>query len=166
MSCVHVDLCHEVFACHKLCLSGQLARNLTAAKTLLDITYKFLNFFFYTGYAYRHYWLLPCYTTLSDLDLDWGSQGQHKVKPVGFFFSLFSRIRIKIVCGFEAIQSEHPDTIFQWDFNETREITPVLLTASENLNVGMHLDIYLSTGLLQTWYGDRYYIKLQAFSEG
>ena len=44
-------------------------------------------FFFHTFYAYRHKWLLPFYTTFTDLDLAWGSQGQREVKTLGFIFS-------------------------------------------------------------------------------
>ena len=34
--------------------------------------------------SYRHHWLLPFYTSFTDHDLAWGSQGQHKAKPLGF----------------------------------------------------------------------------------
>ena len=45
---------------------------------------------FFTNHAYRHHWLLPVYTTVMDLDLAWGSQGQLEAKPIGFIFSHFS----------------------------------------------------------------------------
>ena len=40
-------------------------------------------------------------------------------------------------------------------FNETREITAVLLTASKDFTVGMHLDIY-ELIWFNTCYDDRY----------
>ena len=42
------------------------------------------NFFpkcFHTCHTYKQHWLQPFYATVSDRDLGWGSQGQHKVKP-------------------------------------------------------------------------------------
>ena len=35
---------------------------------------------------------------------------------------------------------EHPNTIFECDFSEIREVTIVLLTVSKNFYIGMHLD--------------------------
>ena len=49
-------------------------------------------------------------------------------------------------CGDEAIQAEQPETTFDKDFLETREVSAVLQTASKNYNVGMHSDIYESAG--------------------
>ena len=41
-------------------------------------------------------WLLPFYAAFTDLDLAWGSQGQHKAKPLGFIFSqIFQLMRMK-----------------------------------------------------------------------
>ena len=50
----------------------------------------------------------------------------------------------------EAIQVEHPDTIFDGDVNLKKRgrggggggVTAVLLTASKHFNVGMHSDVY------------------------
>ena len=51
---------------------------------------------FQTCHAYRHRYLLPLYTTFSDLDLGWRSRDQPKTKPVGFIFShTFQLIRLK-----------------------------------------------------------------------
>ena len=47
---------------------------------------KFSTNFFHTCNACMHFWLLPFYTTLSDLDLGWEQQGKHKAKPVCSIF--------------------------------------------------------------------------------
>ena len=75
-----------------------------------------LFFFFIPArcHAHRHYWLLPFYTTFSDLALGWGSQGQCKAKPVAHFSSWTSW--------------------YYWvRFNE---VIVVLFAVSKNLNVG------------------------------
>ena len=61
------------------------------------------------------HWSLPFYTTFTDLDLVWGSQGQRKAKSLGFIFSHFSADHNEIWHGVEAIQVEDPGTIFAWD---------------------------------------------------
>ena len=67
------------------------------AKTIMsDIIGKLFNQTFHTCHAYRNCWLLLLYTTFTDLDLAWGSQGQCKVKPIGFILShTFHLIRMK-----------------------------------------------------------------------
>ena len=74
----HMDLYN------KLCTSAM------AKALMLDITPKFAIKFSHTCHAYRH--RCTIYTTLSDLDVCWGSQGQRKAKPLCFIFLL---IRIK-----------------------------------------------------------------------
>ena len=41
----------------------------------------------HTCHTYRHHYLLPFYTTFTDLDLTCWSQDQCKAKPIGFIFS-------------------------------------------------------------------------------
>ena len=43
--------------------------------------------FFHTCHAYRRHLPQPFYTTFTDLDLAYGSQGQPEVKLIGFIFS-------------------------------------------------------------------------------
>ena len=72
--------------------------------------------------------------------------GGHKVSAYHnllHFLSHFSTDQDEIWCGVEATEVEHPDTILV-RFNETKEITTVLLTSSTRVNVGMNLDVYES----------------------
>ena len=73
---------------------------------------------FHVCHAYRHHWLLPSYTTLSDFDLGLQSQGQCKAKPLDF---LFSTNQDKIWYDIEAIQVEYLDFAFQWELFRERE---------------------------------------------
>ena len=89
--------------------------------------------------ACRHHWLLQCYITFTDLDLVWESQGWHKVKCIGFIFlHTFKLVIMKlnmVLKQFNWTSWYH----FWVRFNEIREITAVLLTASRSNDVGMHL---------------------------
>ena len=69
-------------------------------------------------HAYRQHWLLPFYTTFTDIDLARGSQGQYKAKPIGFTFSHFLSDQDEILCIDEAIQAEHPETLLSKIFGE------------------------------------------------
>ena len=52
--------------------------------------------FFHICCCYIHHWLLPFYTTFTDLELAWGSQGLRKARPVDFIFlHTFHLIRMK-----------------------------------------------------------------------
>ena len=52
--------------------------------------------FFHTCHAYRHHWLLPFCTTVTDLDLAWELQDQRKVKRTDFIFlHTFHLIKIR-----------------------------------------------------------------------
>ena len=64
-------------------------------------------------HTYRHCWLLPFYTTFTDLDLALGSQGQHKAQSKMYwlhFLPHFSSDQEEGWCCDEAIQAEHPET--------------------------------------------------------
>ena len=81
----HMDLCNQ------LCLFGQ-TNGLSAVLNgknfgIENFMQPFFSFFWGGGgghacHAYWHHWLLPFYTTFSELDLGWGSQGQHKMKSI------------------------------------------------------------------------------------
>ena len=76
---------------------------------------------------------------------------QRKAEPLGFIFSQhFSTDQDEIGYGVEAVQLEHPDTIFWARFSETRETTAALLTASKNSDAGMHLNesMWFKVGML------------------
>ena len=51
------------------------------------------------------------YTTFNNSDLGWGSQGHWKIAPVDFTFQLISME----IGGGEAIQFQHPYTVFESD---------------------------------------------------
>ena len=115
-------------------LGNELCSSVPAAilhgKNLLSLTLhaNFSITFVHTFHTYRHCWL-PFYTAFIYLNLAWGSQGQHKIKPIGFIFShTFHLIRMK----YDEVLSNSSWT--SWDcvwvrFVKTREITPVLQTA-------------------------------------
>ena len=107
------------------CLSGRPASELTGSLVWQKLlcwmlhTY-FSTTFFHTCHAYRHHWLLPFYTTFTDLDFGWGSQGWCKAKPQGFVFIfkfdlVLKQFRVNIL------------TLFWMISSETREITAVWL---------------------------------------
>ena len=104
----------------------------------------YLAWVFHTCYAYRYHWLLPLYIFFPDLDLTWGSQGQHETKPIGFIFShTFPLVRMKFDVVMKQFNLTFSDC-FWVRFRETRRITAVLLTASKNFQAGMHLNMYES----------------------
>ena len=85
--------------------------------------------FFCTFHAYRHHWLLPFYTTFTDLELDLGAQGQHKAKPIGFIFSnTFLSDQDAIWCGDKQFKLLR---LLCKRFLETKEITAVLQTVEK-----------------------------------
>ena len=101
----------------------------------LDVTYilfdRFLSY-------------LPFYGTFTDLDL--GSHGQQKAKPFGFIFlHTFQLISMK----FDMVLKQFKLNSLR--FNETWEITALLLTVSKNLNVSMCLSVYQSGTNLVWW---------------
>ena len=73
----------------------------------------------------------PFCTSFGDLDCGWGSQCQHKAKPV-----CLNSLYIFQLSGMKAIQVEHFETTFEWDFIESKEVTAVLLTASKTEMLG------------------------------
>ena len=78
--------------CTGSCSAGWLAGySCCVAKTrTLDITCRLCNHYFHTCHAYGHHRLPPFLTTFSDLDLDWGAQGQCKAKPIDFTLKIFN----------------------------------------------------------------------------
>ena len=86
----HVDLCNQSCSFSWLAVLCELTSRWTLRA---DLSTKF----FRTCHAYKHYELLPFYTTLRDLDI----AGGHKVstksgKPVGFILShTFLLVRMK-----------------------------------------------------------------------
>ena len=89
-------------------------------------------------YKYISTDILTRLPTFSDLDLYWGSNCQWKAKSVGLIFShSFQLIRMKIWCGDEVIQVEHPDTNFE-QVLISREIAAVLLTTwTKKISIGL-----------------------------
>ena len=92
---LHVDLYYESWSSGHLCDQLWLAFSLAshscshpickARPLILDIMPDFFNrILCHTCDAYKHCWLLPFYTIFTDLNQ--GSQGKHKAKPVGFIF--------------------------------------------------------------------------------
>ena len=81
-----------------------------------------------TCHAYRYNRPLPFYTTLSDLDLLWGSQGQHKAEPVGSsFLHTFKLIRMKFSVVLKQFKLKKSYTTMG-EIAEPREITVLLTT--------------------------------------
>ena len=88
----HMDLCNESCSAgtgHPSVLCG---KNLNVGHYLQNVQPKF----YIAAMLLGTIWLLPFCTTFTDLDIAWGSQGQHKAKPAGFIFSqTFPLIRMK-----------------------------------------------------------------------
>ena len=120
----------------------------------------------------RHYWLLPLYTTFTDLDLSWGREGGRvggggggghmfsaKQKLIGF---IFSRTFHVIGMKFGMVMNQFRLNIlglFWVRFSETKEITFSLADSIENLK-SWHVFGCLRKDLIKAWYGDRYYCSL------
>ena len=119
------------------------------AKTLtLDVTHKLLDQFVHTCHPYRHHWLLPFYTTFTDLA--WRSEGQCKAKPIGLIFlQVFHLIGMKCDVLMKQFQPKILRLILV-RFCETRGISAVLPSVSF-----YHWHAFKC--LIQPWYGDRYY---------
>ena len=60
------------------------------------------------------------FITFSDLDLDYGSQGQTKAKPDLLILTHFSSDWKEIWYVDEAIQAEHPKTTFELDLSNKK----------------------------------------------
>ena len=98
--------------------------------------------FFHTCHAYSHHGLLPFFTTFTNFDRAWGSQGQLEAEPT--VFSSFYQT-LCIWSGWSLIWWRRNLSWTTWvRFIEAREIIAVLLTASKNFKVGKHSDIYES----------------------
>ena len=74
---------------------------------------------------------MPFYTTFTDLDHGWRSQGRDKTRHLGFIFShIFQLIRMK--CDDEAVQVEHTDcTFFERDLMKQDKWLLFCLTAKK-----------------------------------
>ena len=96
--------------------------------------------FFHTCDAYRHHWLTPFYTSLLTLTLPGVRKVSTQQNLLASFLAHLSTDWDEISYGNEAFLVEHPDSTLR--FNEMREITPVLLTAPTNFDVGMLSDIF------------------------
>ena len=92
----------------------------------------------------RHHGLLTFYTIFTNLDLYLESQGQYKVNRFGFFFLAYLLTnQDKTLFAAKAIVSEQSHFYVWVRFNESREITSVLLTT-------LHFDSSLSDWI---WFG-------------
>ena len=106
----------------------------------LVITRNPSTIFFHTCHVYWHYRPIPFCTTVSNLVLEWRSQGQCKVKPLRIFFSnSFRLIGMKYCMVLKQFKLNIPG--LPLNFSERRERTAVVLKASENCNVGMYSDV-------------------------
>ena len=83
---------------------------------------------FHSCSVYTHCWLLTFYTTFSDLDLGWGSQGQFRAKPFWLHF-------LKTLLNWSGWRnSSRTFWYYFWvRFSETREVTAILWTLSKLL---------------------------------
>ena len=75
---------------HRCVLKSCPFQTMTAADEGVVNAHDILSNYVFDLYecAYRHYWLLPFFTTFTDLDLAWGSQVQCKAKALYFDISL------------------------------------------------------------------------------
>ena len=82
-----------IYAMSRVCLSSWPvlgSKNLHIGHTCKFFLTKFVD----TCHTYGHYWLLQCFTTFTDFNFAWGSQGQQNI--FGFIFShTFHFIRLK-----------------------------------------------------------------------
>ena len=92
----HMDLCTE--SCLSSWPASQPAflydKNLNIGHYMQTV----LPDLFHASHAYRQHWLLPFYTTFTDLDCALVSQGQHTAKSIRFIFFFvhtFHLIRMK-----------------------------------------------------------------------
>ena len=113
--------------------------------------------FFGTCHALGHIWLLPSYTTFSDLNHGSGSQGQHKAKPIGFSHTLFNWMRSNLIWWRCSLSLTYWD-YFLLRFIGSREILGV--TKCIKKLQCRHACKHLWTNLVQTWYDTRYYWTL------
>ena len=96
---------------------------------------------FHTSHTSRHHCLLPFYTTFTDLDLGWVSQGQHNAKPLAFIFLHFYLIRVSLIWCWS--NSRWISWYHFWvKFNDIMEITDALLCEKKSWKIGIHSDIY------------------------
>ena len=105
--------------------------------------------------AYRHYWLLLFYTTVTDFDLAWGSKQN--------LLALFSG-KLFNWSGWNWMWCWSNSRWISWycfwvRFVERSEITAILHTASKKLWRWCAFGP-LWNDLVQTWYDDRYYWAL------
>ena len=124
---IHMSI---VDLCNKSCSAGRLAWQKLNRQTFQPIFF-FFFFFYNTCHAYRHHGLLPLYTTFTDLDICWGSQGNCKAKPLSFNFShVFQLIRVKFDIVLKLLKLNNM-TLVWMRVNVEREIITVLWTASK-----------------------------------
>ena len=115
--------------------------------------------FSHTCHVHRHYWLTAFYTTFTDLDLAWESQGQPKAKPIGFtFFHTFHLIRMK----FGVVMKQLKLNIL-WLFLSKiclNKENKCFSTDCIKKLLYSHAFGCLQMELIQTWHDDRYYCTL------
>ena len=83
---------------------------------------------------------------------DWGSQGEHKAKPIGFIFSLFYLIRIKFNIVMKHINLNNLK-LFLIKIFLNKGNNGCFIDSVKNFHVVMLLDINLS---IWSWNYDRY----------
>ena len=113
--------------------------------------------FFHTCHAYMHHWLLLFYTTFTDLDLAWGSHGQHEANTVGFIFlHIFHLFRMK----FDVVRNQFKLNILRlllskicWNKGNNCCFADCVKKHQQYWHAFRHWQI----SLIQTWYDDRYY---------
>ena len=88
-----------------------------------------------------------------------GSQGQQKAKPVGFIsLHTFQLNGITFDEVMKHLKLNIPIPLLI-EIYVMREITAVLLTATKDFNIGMHVR-HLQTNLVQTWCNNCFYSTL------
>ena len=104
--------------------------------------------FVHTFHAYRHHWLLPCYTTFTDLEFVWGSQDEHKVKPIGIlFWHTFQLLRIK----FDMVMKQFKLNILGLPLRKisgNKGNNCSFTNCIKNFNIGMYSEVYKSIWFL------------------
>ena len=91
--------------------------------------------------AYRHHWLLLFYTTFTDPDLSWESQGQCKANTIWLhFLAHFSTDQCEIWYGVE--NKLNILTLFLSEIWWIRGNNCCSTNCQKKFNIGMHSDIY------------------------
>ena len=130
------ELC--IVLCDQLCSSGWLGWRKPKQRTF-EQTFQIDSFI--PAMIITIHWPLPFYTTCSDHNLGWGSQGQKEAKVILVSFSgTLQNDQDEIWFGVEAVQVDHPHYGERVGGIRPREVTGVVLTASQKLvNFGLHL---------------------------